>query len=766
MKRHLYSSRRKKSITILLSLLTFILCSAGSSWANDLPMGLEQFKDIPADLQAALSRAEQLVAQEKYTEARKYLELYKEQNPGATHPLLSYGLGHFCYRMGDLDSAITYLNSTVAIAPEFKDAWQLLAICLQETGNELSDEESKEKKQQRLQALQQAARAMEKAAQLAGDDNFHYMSALMWLEGGKPNLALAILQRLSNTPSSKQEWLVALSDTLKALKRHEETAETMEKAARMQNNPDLLFHAAWLWMDLEKTKRALPLLEILAERKKPDKNWLLLLVTAYNGLKQPGKAALTLERVIEIEPASDYLYNCGLLWLQDDNPERALVSLLQLEERTPPQADWFVALAQAHLIKEDIPRAADSMERAAMLSQKPDHIYRAGVLRLQLKQADRAISLLSKLEDLPKVKAEWMVALANSWLLKEHYLNGARYMEKAANISGKGEHYHRAGMLYRLESVMDKSIALLQKSVAVKKVKQLWLVDLASVLVDVEKESEAVSAMARTELLKKEVGTQLRYRGSVVWLNLQQPEKAYPLLKSLSAEKNVQASWLNSFVKTCVELGHMGEAQKSLTRVLNSFPSKVESWKLAVWFSLQQGDYVAAAAAKEVVSKFEPENTKHLEELSKFYLLAGVPEKAAKLYQQSIGAEISQEEIRHLVDIYLSGQMHEEALLHAEKMIKIDETAANWESLGDIYYALRRFADSLNAYTKSIELEDNPATLIKAGYAAMKAEDLNKAAKMFMGVIESAEVESSLVDSANQNLAYINRVIEWREEIN
>ncbi|MCP4702219.1 MAG: hypothetical protein GY862_35975, partial [Gammaproteobacteria bacterium] len=47
---------------------------------------------------------------------------------------------------------------------------------------------------------------------------------------------------------------------------------------------------------------------------------------------------------------------------------------------------------------KEIGNAAEAMERAAGISGEPDHAYQAGVLRLQLKQADAALNLLRPLE--------------------------------------------------------------------------------------------------------------------------------------------------------------------------------------------------------------------------------------------------------------------------------------------------------------------------------------------------------------------------------
>lgn len=738
------------------------LLLAGSSSANDhdIKSGFKHFKDMSAGLRSALGKAESLAATKQFHEALQHLEAFASSNPSVIHPLLYYELGYFHFQSGEPQHAIVQLKKSVELAPDFKNGWQLLAIAWQDYGDTFSRKNTKEK----IQAMQNGAMALEKAALLSDSDDLRYQSSILWLEGEKPKKSLLILERLCKNDNPKQEWLVGLSDTLKALKRHEETAVAMEKAAKVQNNPALLFHAAWLWTEMEKHNRARPLLETLAEKREPDKNWLLLLVTVYNNLQQAGKAALVMERVIAIDPAPGFLYNCGLLWLQDSKPERALPPLLRLKEVQPPKTDWFVALAQTWLLKGNIAAAADAMERAANIGHNPEYIYKAGVLRVQLKQADRAIALLTPLVDHLKPKSEWMEALANAWLLKEHYLNAARYMERAAVIADKGKLYHRAAMLWRMEDRYEKAIKLLKKSVGREKVEQLWLIDLASALLDANREREIRPVMERTKLEGTSVASQLRYRGAVIWLNLQEPNKAYPLLKDLCTAKNPKYSWMNSLVKTCVELGKTNEASTTVLKTINAFPEEVKAWKLAVWFALQQGDYTSAVAAKEIVRRFEPNEKKHLKDLSRLYLLAGVPQQSARTFIKTVNPQPTQEEMDQLIAIYLSGQMYEKALNPALNLARQTGSADNWESLGDIYYALRQFRQSVSAYEKAAELNQSPGVFMKAAYAALKDDRLDRAARTFEMAINLSSEQNELVASAMQNLAYIKKRKAYRKD--
>ncbi len=55
--------------------------------------------------------------------------------------------------------------------------------------------------------------------------------------------------------------------------------------------------------------------------------------------------------------------------------------------------------------------------------------------------------MLPPLEKRPRPEAEWSAAVANTWLLKERYVEAAA-MERAARISDKPDHWHRAYQLW------------------------------------------------------------------------------------------------------------------------------------------------------------------------------------------------------------------------------------------------------------------------------------------------------------------------------
>lgn len=785
------------------------LCVGGFVKAADLCSGKPEV--LPAALHDAVVKAEKTASTGHYKKAFDDLALYLKEHPDQDFAYPYYDLGYFKYQSGQLKTAIEPLKKAVKRNPCFTEAWQLLAKVYHE-----------------IKMPEPAADAMAHAASLSGDMQMQYQTALLWMEAEKPQKALPILDTLAKEKKPRSEWLVALSNALQALKKKKETAEAMERAARMSNRPDLMFHAAWLWLEAEQPKNALELLKILSKQKKPKIEWLLVLANTCVTLKHFEDAARTMDRVITMEGKPEHLYNGGLLWLQMDRPGKALRHLMRLSRLPEPEADWFVAIAHAWIQSENISKAVDAMERAAQLSQKPEHTYQAGILRLQLKQADRALKLLLPLARLSKPNADWMVAISNAWMLKAEYGSAADAMEKAARISrkpdhfyraaqlwlqdekpkkaivhlkylaslekpegkwlltlsgthlmlnqtadaagameraasitGQGDHYYRAAMLWRQENRLEKTIRLLQICARKKPVRQRWLVDLATVLLEVNRKKDAEQTMARTILTDDAVPEDVRYQGAVLWLNLQRPENALPVLNDLCASPDPDYKWLVSLVKTQVELGQLTPAQKTVDRLLGRNPEKTDAWDLSVWVALQKPDYAAAAAALEVAVALEPDRIERNRELSRLYQMAGVPVKAAEAFRKTLGDQISPADWDHIVDIYLSGRRYDLAVEPARAALQAKVTARRLETLGDITYHLHRYQESAEAYERATSLSDTPELRLKAGYAFMKMNQFDPAADHFETVVSLSEKNSPMVQEASQYLEYIRQMRQY-----
>jgi len=130
------------------------------------------------------------------------------------------------------------------------------------------------------------------------------------------------------------------------------------------------------------------------------------------------------------------------------------------------------------------------------------------------------------------------------------------------------------------------------------------------------------------------------------------------------------------------------------------------------------------------------------------------------MYTRTIGKNPTPDQLDHLVDIYQSGRMYEEALEAELKIVEQEKTAEDMEVLGDLYYSLHRYEESRKAYDQAARLSDevNPDILMKAAYSAMKEKQYSCAAGNFKAVIDSGTGKEGQLQAAMQNLAYIEKV--------
>lgn len=760
---------------------------------------------LPPELHETVTRAEEIARDGDCKKAAGYLAAFLDSHPEPPHAYVYYDLGFFHHSAGDGAAAAPQLETAVKLSPCFHEAWQLLGIV------RYSQKDTKG-----------AAQAMERAATLTGDPDTTYQAAVFRLEANQPEKALPLLQVLEQYDAPKPEWLVALSSALGALDKKLETAQAMERAARRGNSPQLLFQAAWLWLDADRPGNALGLLQALAQRETPELDWLLLLCNTCMMLEKNLDAARVMDRVIERDPAPDHLYTGGLLWLQVENSSRALPHLLQLTRLPSPEADWFVALCQAWLQADSIPEAAHAMEQAFAISRKPEHAFQAGVMRLQLEQPDNALKLLEPLGLYPEPQADWLVALSNAWSMKEVFVNAAQameraaalsckdhhlflaaqlwlqaenpgnalplltrlaasptpeaawlltlastfqmldripeaaaVMERAAGITGKGKHYHHAGMLWQQADNREKAVVLLEACIRTRPVLPQWRVDLASLLTELDRQSRARSVLSETSLMDPEVAPGLRYRGAVLWVTLDRTEKALPLLEQLCKRPHPDYRWLVSLVAAAVELDRLPQAETVLRQLLDCYPEQPGAWKLATRVAREQGDYTRAAAATDVAVRLDPSDAAQARALSRYYHMAGVPVQAGKAFMASLGPHPVPGDWDRLRDIYLSGHRCDLALEPARKALSEEETPDRWEAVGDILFLLYRYQESAEAYLHGAELSGSSALYLKTGYAFMKLEKYDQAALHFQAALDQPGAADPSVKEAVQGLAYI-----------
>lgn len=495
----------------------------------------------------------------------------------------------------------------------------------------------------------------------------------------------------------------------------------------------------------------------------PRAEWFVALAQAWAISGDIGKAAPAMEKAFAISQKCDHAYQAGVMRMQLNQPDKALPSLLYLEKRPAPKADWLAALSNAWAMKKNYLRAAPVMERAASISKKDPHYFRAAMLWFQADKPRIALPLLNLLEKRPAPETEWLVLLSNTHLLLEDIPHAAEAMERAAGISRKGAHYFRAAMLWHQAGdrpgTLDKTIALLRLSVATDSVEQRWLIDLADRLIQTRQRREALSVMERTRLAGSSEPAALCYRGALLWLALQQPRKALPILEFICGTPDPKYSWLVSLVRLNMELARPDQAGTVLLQLLETFPGDTRAWKLAVWVAREQTDYARAAAAMAVAVHLAPDNTDSLMALGSYYQMAGVPARAADAFRKAAGPDPGSGDWDRIRAVYVSGKLYEKALDAARFAVRTAETQDRWEAVGDIAFLLHRYEDSAHAYARAADLSDSGSIRLKTAYALMKQNKLKQATRLFQEIIDQDKTDAELRREASQALAYVQGVL-------
>jgi tetratricopeptide (TPR) repeat protein len=668
------------------TILLMALAIMGAPWhgadAGEHEADPHSLPPMSEALHAVVEQAEKVGSQGDASGAAAVLTEYLHAHPEETHPYPCYDAAFFLHQAGKGDAALTYVQKALTLNPSFAEAWQLLASLQLEAGKTGAAAEALEKAaaitripeawyqtavlyldagrpekglsclnkvppdqpktadwhvaaaraHQELKDLPRAAEAMASAHALSKDPEHLYQSALFWLEAEQPGKALPPLKTLTDKGPAPSHWLVALSQALKALKKKEETAEAMERAAERGRDPNLWFHAAWLWLEADHPRRARALLEKLAGRKDTRVEWLVALANTYMILDQDRSAAMTMDRVVKMDPQPEYLYNAGVLWLQAERPDKALPHLLALCTRSPAKAEWFVALAHAWMGKKDVKKAATAMEQAAAISNDPEHAYQAGLMWIHAGQADAALRLLLPLRKTPSPRAEWLAAVSNAWVLKEAYEDAAEAMEAAAHISRKPDHVYAAAGLWLHADKAQKALPLLKGLAQLPGPKAEWLVLLSETYLRLKEVDRAAGTMEQAARVSGK--PEHLFRAARLWLEADQPDRARPLLEGLVGRPSPKGEWYAALSTCCLMLGEPEEAARYMEKAAR-ITQKGEDYYRAGMLWLQVEDSQRGIALLEVCAALNPVEQKWLVGLAQALVSADREEDALGVMERT-----------------------------------------------------------------------------------------------------------------------------------
>ena len=98
----------------------------------------------------------------------------------------------------------------------------------------------------------------------------------------------------------------------------------------------------------------------------------------------------------------------------------------------------------------------------------------------------------------------------------------------------------------------------------------------------------------------------------------------------------VQYAWVVALINVSTECGQKETAQQAMHQLLVGWPEESNTWRQAVWFNQQQGDFARAAAAMEIACRLQSNGKPDKEKLVSLYQMAGAPTEAGKIFADSL----------------------------------------------------------------------------------------------------------------------------------
>ena len=541
-----------------------------------------------------------------------------------------------------------------------------------------------------------------------------------------------------------------------------EAAEAMAKAFSLirPENPDLQYQTAVFWLMAKEPKKAIPLLQNLAQGQNPKRPWLLLLADALKKQKKPAEAAKILQNAAKRFKAPELQYQAALLHVHAGAPRKAIPLLKGLTTGPKPRGEWFEALSHVYARLSQPAKAAKSMENAIRIKPDSSLKYRAACLWIEADRPKKALPLLKALCARPNPPSQWRASLV-------HVLEGLGENDEAAKVLAAGNaanknpaNCFRSALLHLKDGAPRKALPLLQKLAANANPNAEWRIALASTLERLDRPEEAAAVMEKVDLNTPALSPEMRLQGAIFWLRHDPPKRALQPLEALSKNPHASKSCRVAQIEALVLAGKPHAADAPIKRLLDRYPQDERIWRLAAWTAIEQNAYGKAAAALEIAFRLDPPKPRGWKRLGNLYRLAGVPRKAAEAYIRAFGKTPTARDLDLLAQTHGEAHQMEDALAAAIRAASLAPTAKRLARLGQMHMKQQDCAKGMEAFRKAAQLDDQGGlNSLRVGYAAWKLDQLDSAKTAFQSVLQKADSGSQTASRASRALKTIEQMM-------
>ena len=408
-------------------------------------------------------------------------------------------------------------------------------------------------------------------------------------------------------------------------------------------------------------------------------------------------------------------------------------------------------------------RAAKSMEQVLTLSkgEQPDLKYQVALCWLAAAKPGKALPLLQALSRKKSPRPEWLISLGEAQKALGQSKNAAMTLEKAYRNDHNPERLYQAALLALKAKAPEKALPSLKKLAATPHPDPKWIILLGLTLDQLDRGSEALAAMERTDVDDPSLSAEMRFQVGIFWLKRERPKKAVAWLESVFKGPNPPEGTRRAYVRALVLAGKPHQADPLLGALLKENPEDHGIWRLAAWVYMEQKDYPRAAAALHVAYRLNPPNPGDWKRLGDLYRLSGVPIKAVDAYEKAFGPLPGANDLDLLAETYIEGRRIKKALAAAERAVRLKPTAKRWARLGDLCLKCRECRKAKSAFQQAARIDDKGGLMsLKEGYAAWQLREMACAKDAFQKALQHAEPKSDTALKASHALAAIRKIMD------
>jgi tetratricopeptide (TPR) repeat protein len=328
--------------------------------------------------------------------------------------------------------------------------------------------------------------------------------------------------------------------------------------------------------------------------------------------------------------------------------------------------------------------------------------------------------------------AEVYFALGNCYLLQENYQQAALSFEHA--VSKDATHTYawlnQAKAHYELGQYAEAAISFGHAYAAdeIKNPEYLYYSAAAYLMA-----GDHLQSIDRFEelLATHPEAIRLEWKEHLVhaYLATDQPRRALPFIRELarrhSGDKQIQ--WQEILLYQYLHLNMPSEALSLAKALSRQAPTVATWWKALTHIHLDAGNNDKALAAFTIYAYLAPLSLSEKKLLADLNLQAGIPVKAAPVYEACLGEKKDKNLLLRLVTAYRQLDRCETALKRMDAFGHEPHDAQWFMTKGELLFALKKFDQAAVAFRQAAQADEPRAgrAWLMAGYAAWQMDDIS-----------------------------------------